>query len=197
MVALSNILPLVSLGSCCFLLVVLFGYHCWRRTSTQRADAGLENPDYEVEEIPGTTDFVMVGRRGHRKKKVKKPKLWDIWVPNIGKRPAHERKPSSGSSFSDLSLDEEVGLWNELKVCTTGPIISMGNYGLISACLAHICHLCQKRKQGQPTTDSHTSHVHVDGPAFRAPNHHGGWRRAHEGPIERVAIITLAPPFSR
>jgi len=125
MVALSNVLPLVSLGSCCFLLVVLFGYHCWRRTSRQQPDAGLENPDYEVEEIPGTTDFVMVGRRGHRKKKVKKPKLWDIWVPNIGKRVAHVRKMSSGSSFSDLSLGEEVGHWAELKVRISGPIISL------------------------------------------------------------------------
>jgi len=174
MVALSNILPLVSLGSCCFLLLVLFGYHCWRRTSNQQADAGLENPDYEVEEIPGTTDFVMVGRRGHRKKKVKKPKLWDIWVPNIGKRPAHERKLSSGSSFSGLSLGEEVGNWAELKVCISRPVISVGYNELISACLAHICHVCQKRKQGQRTTYSHTPHIPVDGPSSWAPNGHRG-----------------------
>ena len=76
----------------------------------------LENPEYEVEEIPGTTDFVMVGRKGHAKKKVKKPKLWEIWVSNFGGKPTHERKMSSGSSFSDLSSSKHVGYWAGLKV---------------------------------------------------------------------------------
>ena len=79
----------------------------------------LGNPEYEVEEIPGTTDFVMVGRKGHRKKKVKKPKLWEIWVSSFSGRPTHERKLSSGSSFSDLSADNGAGRWAELKVGTS------------------------------------------------------------------------------
>ena len=131
MAALSNILPIVSLGSCCIFLLVLFGCRCWRRASRLRPDVEAGNPDYEVEEIPGTTDFVMVGRKGHRKKKVKKPKLWDIWAPNPGRRPAHERKLSSGSSLSDFSLGEDVGNWAELKVSPSRLPISTGYSELI------------------------------------------------------------------
>ena len=116
MAALANILPLTFLGSFCLLVLILLAYFCWRKTRSRRARPHLENPEYEVEEIPGTNDFVMVGRKGHRKRKVKKPKLWDIWVLNFGRGPVHERKPSSGSSFSDLSMSKDTGLWADLKV---------------------------------------------------------------------------------
>lgn len=90
--------------------------YLWKRASQRQLNTRLENPEYEVEEIPGTTDFVMVGRKGHAKKKVKKPKLWEIWIPNFGGRLTHERKLSSGSSCSDLALSKNAGLWAELKV---------------------------------------------------------------------------------
>ena len=116
--ALSNILPITFLSSFCFLILAMLMYYCWRALP-QRAGPNPESPEYEVDEIPGTTDFVMVGRKGHRKKKVKKPKLWDIWVSNFSGRPTHERKLSSGSSFSDLSMSDDVGQWAELKAGTS------------------------------------------------------------------------------
>ena len=116
MAALANILPITFLSSFCFLVLALVAWFCWKRVLLQRAGPDLGNPEYEVEEIPGTTDFVMVGRRGHRKKKVMKPALWDISISNFGGRSVHERKPSSGSSFSDLSMNKDAGNWGELKV---------------------------------------------------------------------------------
>ncbi|KAF9788047.1 hypothetical protein BJ322DRAFT_601990 [Thelephora terrestris] len=118
MPAISKILLIAFLGSFCFAIFIVFSYCCWKRAFLQRANTQLENPEYEVEEIPGTTDFVMVGRRGHTKTKVKKPKLWDIRVPGFGGRFVHERKVSSGSSFSDLSLCKDVGYWVDLKPMT-------------------------------------------------------------------------------
>jgi len=120
MAVLTNILPVTILGSFCFIILIVLLYYSWKRVTSQRANTQLENPEYEVEEIPGTTDFVMVGRRGHTKRKVKKPKLWEVWVSAFGGRPTHERKMSSGSSFSDLSLDEDIGYWAELKVRISG-----------------------------------------------------------------------------
>lgn len=119
MAPLSNILPITFLGCFCIVIILLAAYYCWRRAFAQRANTRLENPEYEVEEIPGTTDFVMVGRRGQGKKRVKKPKLWDIGVSNFHGKSGHERKLSSGSSFSDISLTDDVGRWAELKVSTS------------------------------------------------------------------------------
>ena len=121
MAPLSNILPITFLGSFCFIVILLAAYYCWRRAFVQRANTQLENPEYEVEEIPGTTDFVMVGRRGQGKKRVKKPKLWDIWVSNFRGMSGHGRKPSSGSSFSNISLSDDAGYWAEFKVGTSSP----------------------------------------------------------------------------
>lgn len=120
MVTLANILPITFLGSFSLLVILLIAYHCWKRGFPQRVGPNLENPEYEVEEIPGTTDFVMVGRKGDRKRKIKKPKLWDVWAPNPGGRVVHERKPSSGSSVSDLSMSKVAGYWAELKVGAFG-----------------------------------------------------------------------------
>ena len=119
MAALTNILPITFLGSFCFIVLIALTYYSWKRASLRQPNTQLENPEYEVEEIPGTTDFVMVGRKGHSKKKVKKPKLLEIWVSG---RPTHERKVSSGSSFSDLSLSKNAGYWAELKVGTSDPL---------------------------------------------------------------------------
>ena len=116
MVPLTDILPVTLLGSFCLVVLIVLSYCSWKRAFSQRTNTQLENPEYEVEEIPGTTDFVMVGRRGHSKKKVKKPKLWEIWISGFGGRPIHLRKTSSGSSFSDLSSSNDVGYWAELKV---------------------------------------------------------------------------------
>lgn len=196
MAALANILPLTFLGTFCFLVLVLLAFYCWKRTFPQQANAELENPDYEVEEIPGTTDFVMVGRRGQRKRKIKKPKLWDVWVSNFGARPAHERKPSSGSSISDLSSSEDVGHWAELKVGTSSPITSTRCSVLIFVFLAHVCHLCQKPKQDH-TTHSYTICPLISGPNSRPHSNHSGRQRSHERPTELVAILALATPFSR
>jgi len=140
MPALANILPLTFLGCFCVLFLALLSYHCWRRTLPRRMVAGSGNPEYEVEEIPGTTDFVMVGRRGGRKRKVKKPKLWDIWVPNFGGRPTHERKLSSGSSLSDLSLSEDVANWAGLKVSTSSLSVRYTKqiFRVSSPCLSHM-----------------------------------------------------------
>lgn len=124
MAPLSNILPITILGSFCFTVLFVLLYCAWKRAFHRRADTQLENPEYEVEEIPGTTDFVMVGRRGHSKKRVKKPKLWEIWISGFGGSPSHERKMSSGSSFSDLSLSKDVGHWAELKAWIPGSILS-------------------------------------------------------------------------
>lgn len=130
MAVLANILPITFLGSFSFLVLTLFGYHYWRKGApTQRAGSDLENPEYEVEEIPGTTDFVMVGRRGHRKKRVKKPKLWDISVFNFGGRPTHERKLSSGSSFSDFS---DAGRWAEFKVGISSSKVQCTDFCVLS-----------------------------------------------------------------
>jgi len=118
MAALSDILPITFLSSFFIIVLVVLAYYSWKRASPRQLHTQLENPEYEVEEIPGTTDFVMVGRKGHAKKKVKKPKLWEIWVSNFGGRPTHERKTSSGSSLSDLSLNKNVGHWAELKPMT-------------------------------------------------------------------------------
>lgn len=115
MAALSNILPITILGFFCLIVLIVLAYYSWKRAFLRSANTQLENPEYEVEEIPGTTDFVMVGRKGHSKKKVKKPKLWEIWVSSFGERPVHERKLSSGSSLSDLLSSKDVGYWAELK----------------------------------------------------------------------------------
>lgn len=122
MAALSNILPITFLGSFCFLVLVVLTYYTWRRAFLRRLDTQLENPEYEVEEIPGTTDFVMVGRKGQSKKRVKKPKLCEILVHGFCERPTHGRKTSSGSSFSDLSLNKDIGHWAGLKVGPSGSI---------------------------------------------------------------------------
>lgn len=115
MAPLSSILPITILGSFCFIVLFVLLYCAWKRAFHRRTDTQLENPEFEVEEIPGTTDFVMVGRRGHSKKRVKKPKLWEICISGFGGSPSHDRKMSSGSSFSDLSLSKDVGYWAEFK----------------------------------------------------------------------------------
>lgn len=130
-VALSNILPITFLSSFCFLVLTLLAYFCWGRVFPQRAGPGQENPEYDVEEIPGTTDFVMVGRKGHGKK-VKKPKLWDIWVSNFSGRPTPERKLSSGSSFTDLSVGNDAGHWAELKVGVFGSKLRCADFRALS-----------------------------------------------------------------
>lgn len=136
MAALANILPITFVGTFCFLVLTSVAYYCWRRNFPQRVDPDLGNPEYEVEEIPGTTDFVMVGRKGHRKKKVKKPMLWDIRVSNFGGRFAHERKLSSGSSFSDFSESKDVVHWAELKVGTSGSKVQCADFRVISPWLS-------------------------------------------------------------
>lgn len=167
MPALTTILPLTILGSLCTILFTFLA-RCWRQASRQREGLELGNPDYEVEEIPGTTDFVMVGMRGHRKKKVKKPKLWDISVLNLGGRRAHGRKLSSGSSFSDLSSTKDIGHWAELKVSVSGRTTSAGHSVLIFACLAHVCRLRKKPQQGTDTACSSIAHPPMGGPDSRA-----------------------------
>jgi hypothetical protein len=130
--ALSNILPITFLSSFCFLVLAFLTYYCWRRAFPRRVGRDLENSEYEVEEIPGTTDFVMVGRKGHRKKKIKKPKLWDIWISNFSGRPTYERKMSSGSSFSGLSVGSDVGHWEELKVGTSSLNMQRADFRVLS-----------------------------------------------------------------
>lgn len=169
MAALSNILPITFLSSFSFLILAFLTYYCWR-AFPRRVGPNLGNPDYEVEEIPGTTDFVMVGRKGHGKKKVKKPKLWEIWVSSFSGRHTHERKLSSGSSFSDLSADSGAGRWAELKVGTSSSILTCG--ALIFASLARNCHLCQKFKQVQYITHYCTPCPSPDGPSFGTNRDH-------------------------
>ena len=139
MAALTNILPTTLLGSFCFIVLVVLARYSWKRASHRRLNTQLENPEYEVEEIPGTTDFVMVGRKGHTKRKVKKPKLWEVWISAFGGRSMHERKASSGSSFSDLSMSKNVGYWAELKVGISAPLIpaerSEADFHPFSRCL--------------------------------------------------------------
>jgi hypothetical protein len=117
---LANVLPITFLGSFCLLVLIVLAYYSWRRSLSRQTNTQLENPEYEVEEIPGTTDFVMVGRKGHSKRKVKKPKLCEIWVSGS---PTHGRKVSSGSSFSDFSLNKDGGHWAEFKVGVPGSMI--------------------------------------------------------------------------
>jgi hypothetical protein len=117
---LANVLPITFLGSFCLLVLIVLAYYSWRRSSPVRRTPSSRTPEYEVEEIPGTTDFVMVGRKGHSKKKVKKPKLCEIWVSGS---PTHGRKVSSGSSFSDFSLNKDGGHWAEFKVGVPGSVI--------------------------------------------------------------------------
>jgi hypothetical protein len=154
MAVLTNILPITILGSLCFIILIVLSYYSWKRAASRRADTQLDNPEYEVEEIPGTTDFVMVGRRGDTKKKVKKPKLWEVWVSALAGRPTHERKMSSGSSFSDLSLDKDIGYWAELKVripASISPRMQSSYFNLS----AHDCNLCQKPEQNSHTAPSY------------------------------------------
>ena len=196
MALLSNILPAVFLGSFCLLFLALLVYYYWRRAARQRANLQLENPEYEVEEIPGTTDFVMVGRKGHRKKKVKKPKLWDVWVPDLGGKPVHERKLSSGSSLSDFSWSEDVGHWAGLKVGVSSSITSARRGKLIFVFLAHVCNLCQEPKQDPCTTYSFVLPPTI-GPDPRTHDHHNRRKRTHERATELVPVLALTSPFSR
>jgi hypothetical protein len=197
MAVLANILPTTLIGSCCLVIFIVLAYYSWKRASRRRLNTRLENPEYEIEEIPGTTDFVMVGRKGHAKKKVKKPKLWEIWVPNFGRKSTHERKTSSGSSFSDLSFSKNVGYWAELKVPTSASLISAESSQLIFALLAHVCNLCQKPGKDPRTTKFHIHRRRVVRPGFRTHNHHRGRWRSHERAGEFFPILALSIPFSR